>query len=86
MTSSQVSRVGSPVGGLGMLRLLTTTGRSPSSVDWSTRVFIQAPPRLRLAAYRVADEQAEAGAVLVEDLEDADVGVVAGEVVALGEA
>ena len=46
MTKSQVSSVGSPSGGFGMLRLLTTTGRSSSSVDWSTRLFIHAPPRL----------------------------------------
>ena len=46
VTSSQVSSVGSPAGGCGMLRLLVTTGLLPSRVDWSTKLVIQAPPRL----------------------------------------
>src|SRR5690606_247336 len=51
-TSSKVSSVGWPSGGLGMFRLLTTTGRVPSSLDCSTKLFIQAPPRLLLRAYQ----------------------------------
>ena len=36
VTSSHVSSVGWPAGGLGMLRWLATTGRKPVSSDWST--------------------------------------------------
>jgi hypothetical protein len=35
-----------PEVGLVMFRLFTTTGRSPSTRDWETRLFIHAPPRL----------------------------------------
>ncbi len=54
MTWSQVSRVGSPSGGLGMLRLLTTTGFSPSRWLWSTSEFIHAPPCLDARVYQSA--------------------------------
>ena len=53
-TSSQVSRVGSPGGGLGMFRWLATTGRVPSSFDCDTYSFIHAPPFLDLRAYMSA--------------------------------
>src|SRR5690606_39988476 len=46
VTSSQVSRVGSPACGLGMFWWLATTGSVPSSSDSPTYEFIHAPPRL----------------------------------------
>src|SRR5690606_22303803 len=51
VTSSQVSRVGSPSGGLGTFWWLATTGRVPSSYDRPTFECLQAAPRLDGRAY-----------------------------------
>ncbi len=44
-TSATVSSVG-PAAGLVRFRVLSTTGRVPSSRDCTTKLFIHAPPRL----------------------------------------
>ena len=77
-----VSSTTSPGAGLVRLRLLVTTGRWPNSPFWSTKVFIQAPPRFSARAYGSSRNRPSAAAVGVDDLEDADIGVVADEVLA----
>src|SRR3546814_17642613 len=51
VTSSQVSSVGLPSGGLGMLRWLAITGCVSLRSDWLTWLFMHAPPRLDARAY-----------------------------------
>src|SRR3990167_6503509 len=48
VTSSQVSKVGWPGEGCGILRCWPITGCVPIRPDWLTYSFIHAPPRLLL--------------------------------------
>ena len=61
-------------------------GLLPSRCDWSTKVLIQAPPRLVGRAYQSARNSPMPLALVVEDLVDRDVGVIGGQVVAALEA
>ena len=54
----------------------------PNKSLWLTYSFIQAPPRLGGARVVVGEEDRERLAVLVENLEDADVGLIDRQVVA----
>src|SRR3546814_12063010 len=51
VTSSQVSSVGLPSGGLGMVRWLAITGCVSIRSDWVTELFLHAPPRFDARAY-----------------------------------
>ena len=84
-TLSRVSRVGSPSAGRAMLSVFSTTGRVPSRCDWVTKRVHPGAAALGVPGVEVGDEQPERP-VLVVHVEDAHVGVVAGQVVALGEA
>ena len=83
--SSKVSSVGSPAAGFGTLRLLTTTGRVPSSVGLRDERAHPRAAALRVARVQVEQVEADRGAVVLGDLEHARVGVVADEVGALGD-
>jgi hypothetical protein len=68
---------------LGEVGDVVDTGLVPSSFDWLTKFDIQAPPDLVVALEIVEIHEAELGAVLVVDLEHADVRLIDRDVLPL---
>ena len=80
-TSSRVSRVGSPSGGRGTLRLTTATGRHAEQVRLVDEGVHPGTAALARPGEPVGQEQGDPAVLVVEDLVDAHVGVVGGQVV-----